>query len=85
VSFVAGVYTVSLGGGALLAGGRSTATLTIPGATNGMHVLMTPQSDVGAGVLYGAWISSANTITAWVSAIVALTPATVTYNISVQG
>jgi hypothetical protein len=83
MSFASGIYSVTLGGGALLAGGRATATVTVPGARSGMHVVMTPQSDMGAGVMYGAWVSANDTVTAFVGAIIALTPVSVTYNISV--
>lgn len=83
MSFNSGTYTVTLGGGALLAGARATVTISVPGARNGMHVSMTPQSDLGAGVYYGAWVSANDQVTAFVGAIVALTPVSVSYNISV--
>lgn len=83
MSFASGVYAVTLGGGTLLAGARSTVTLAVPGARSGMHVAMTPQSDIGAGVFYGAWVSANDTVTAFVGAIIALTPISASYNISV--
>jgi hypothetical protein len=85
MSFSAGPYTVTVGGGALLAGGRSTATVTVPGARAAMHVTITPQTDPGAGYMYGGYVSANDTVTVWIMAILALTPASTVYNVLVQG
>jgi hypothetical protein len=83
MAFTSGPYAVSMGGSALLAGARTTTTVNVPGAAVGMQVMITPQGDVGAGVIYGAFVSSPNTVTAWAGAIVALTPSSMNYNIYV--
>lgn len=83
MSFVSGQYTVTLGGGALLAAGRATTTVNIPGAAVGMHVSITPQTDLGAGVMYGGYVSSAGVVTVWIVTILALTPPSTVLNVGV--
>lgn len=84
MSFNSGQYTVTLGGGALLAAGRTTTTVNVPGATVGMHVTVTPQTDLGAGVLCGGFVSSAGVVTVWITTILALTPPSTVLNVSVS-
>ena len=83
MSFSSGPYSITLGGSVLLAGARATGTVTVPGATIGMHVQVTPQSDVGASALYGGYVSSANTVTVWLMGIVTVTPPSTVFNVSV--
>lgn len=85
MSFMAGPYTVTLGGGALLAGGRSTTTVSVPGARSTMHVKVTPQADLGAGVFYGGYVSANDVVTVWITTILAVTPPSVTLNVYVEG
>lgn len=84
MGFGAGPYTITLGGGALLAGGRTTGTINVPGATTAMHVKVTPQSDPGAGCMYGGFVSSAGVITVWMQVILAVTPPSVVFNATVE-
>lgn len=85
MSFRSGGYTITLGGGALLAGAMTSGTVTVPGATAGMHVKITPQADPGVGAWWYGFVSSANTVTVRVGAVVALTPASVVYSVEVEG
>lgn len=85
MSFDAGPYTITLGGGLLLPGARAIGTITIPGARAAMNVRVTPQSDPGPGALYGGFVSANDTVTVWVMVILSLTPPSVTYNVSVDG
>ena len=84
MSFAAGPYTITLGGGLLLAGARSTGTLTVPGARSGMHVMVTPQSDVGVSACYGGFVSSNDTVTIWIMGIVSVTPPSTVLNVTVS-
>lgn len=84
MSFAAGVYTVTLGGGALLAGVAASTTLTVPGAAVGMHVIVTPQTDPGIGCVWYGFVSSTNTVTVRILAVIALTPTSTVFNVSVQ-
>jgi len=84
MSFGSGPYTISLGGGALLAAGRTTGTINVPGATTGMHVKVTPQSDTGAGSMYGGYVSSAGVVTVWLQVILAVTPPATVFNVTVE-
>ena len=84
MSFASGPYTITLGGGALLAGARTTGTVTAPGARNGMHVQVTPQSDLGAGAMCGGFVSSNDTVTVFIMGILALTPPSTVLNVSVM-
>jgi hypothetical protein len=61
VSFIGGVYTITLGGGLLVAGARASGTVSIPGARAGMHVTVTPQTDLGASACCGGYVSSNDT------------------------
>lgn len=73
----------SIGGGALLAGARATATVSVTGATTSMAVAVTPAVDPGAGITWDGWVSSADTVTVEVIAVVAGTPTATTYNVRV--
>lgn len=84
MSFYSGVYSVTLGNGALLAGVAVTTTLTVPGAQVGMHVFVTPQSDPGIGCVWYGYVSAPNTVTVRVLAVVPLTPASTVFNVSVE-
>lgn len=81
--------TTSSIGGALLAGACDSGTVTVNGATTGMVATASPTSDpqtgttTGLGVTIYAFVSSANTVTVRVCAISAVTPNSVTYNVSV--
>lgn len=75
--------TVSIGGGALLAGACASNTVTISGATTSMPVVASPNTYPGDGSMWSAQVTSANTVTVKVCAIVALTPAGSTYNVRV--
>lgn len=85
MSFIAGPYTVTLGGGALLAGAKATTTVTIPGARSTMQVRVTPQSDLGASMSYGGYVSSNDTVTVWIMGTIAITPPSTVFNVSVEG
>jgi len=79
--------TAAIGGGALLAGQVAQGTVTIAGATTSMVATASPSSDpdsnLSTGIAIYAFVSSANTVTVRVCAIVAVTPAAVTYNVRV--
>lgn len=75
--------TVSIGGGALLAGACASNTVTVSGATTSMTVVASPNTYPGDGSMWSAQVTSANTVTVKVCAIVALTPAGSTYNVRV--
>jgi hypothetical protein len=75
--------TASIGGGALLAGGCSTGTVTVTGATTSMAVVASPTTYPGAGAYWQAYVSSANTVTVGVCATIALTPTASTYNVRI--
>lgn len=79
--------TSSIGGGALGAGACASGTATVTGATTGMAVAVSPASnpqvDASHGLAIWGYISSANTATVEVCAIVATTPNAVAYNVRV--
>jgi len=85
MSFISGPYTVTLGGGALLAGQFASTTITVPGATVGMSVTVTPQSDPGVGAIWHGFVSAPNTVTVRVGVIVALTPSSTVFNVLIEG
>jgi len=85
MGFTAGPYTVTLGGGALLAGARAIITVTVPGARSTMHVKVTPQTDLGVSMMYGGYVSSNDTVTVWIMGILAITPPSTIFNVSVEG
>jgi hypothetical protein len=73
----------SIGGGALLAGACSTTAVTVAGATTGMVAEVDPNTYPGDGSVWSAQVTSANTVTVKVCAIIALTPTASTYNVRV--
>lgn len=75
--------TGSIGGGALLAGACASGTVTVTGATTAMTVTVAPNTYPGDGTLFYGYVSSTNTVTVKVCAIVALTPTSGTYNVRV--
>lgn len=84
MSFDAGIYTITLGGGALLAGVAASGTVTVPGAAVGMHVIVTPQTDPGIGCVWYGFVSAPNTVTVRIIAVIALTPTSTVFNVSVE-
>lgn len=75
--------TVSIGGGLLIAGGCSAGTATVSGATTSMVAVASPVTYPGDGVQWQAYVSSPNTVTVKVCGIIAITPASTTYNVRV--
>lgn len=73
----------SIGGGALIAGQCASGTATVTGATTSMVALADPNTYPGDGTIWDAQVTSANTVTTKVCAIIALTPTASTYNIRV--
>jgi hypothetical protein len=71
----------SLGGGALLLGASATITVSVPGATVGMAVIVAPNTFPGLGVTWFGYVSAPDTVTVGITAIVALTPNASTYNV----
>lgn len=76
--------TATAGGTLLAAGGCQSVTTTVSGATTSMTAAVSPAADPGNSVQWQAFVSSSNTVTVRVCAILAVTPASVTYNIRVQ-
>ena len=76
--------TGSIGGAALSAGACTSGTATISGAASGMASLATPNTYPGDGVVWKAYVSSANNVTVAVCAVVAATPVSSTYNVRVN-
>jgi hypothetical protein len=75
--------TGSIGGGALLAGACTSGTMTIAGALPGMGVIVSPNTYPGDGTIWLGYVSSANTVTVKVCAILALTPTASTYGVRI--
>lgn len=73
----------SIGGGALIAGQCASGTATVTGATTSMVALADPNTYPGDGTIWDAQVTSANTVTVKVCAIIALTPTSSTYNVRV--
>jgi|SRR5882672_2946489 len=73
----------SIGGGALLAGACAVGTATVTGATTSMIALTDPVTYPGDGNTWEAYVSSSNTVTVKVCAIVAGTPIATTYNVRI--
>ena len=78
--------TGSIGGSALTAGQCSTGTVTINGANTGMvaNASAVTSGDPGAGFTVGAQVTSSNTVTVSVCAIIAGTPTASTYAVTVD-
>lgn len=78
--------TGSIGGGLLLAGATSSGTVTVSGATTAMGCNASPVSgnpSSGLGISVNCKVTSANTVTVWVGAVIAGTPAASTYAVTV--
>lgn len=79
--------TAAIGGSPLAAGACSSGTASITGAASTMSVAVTPsaaaQVDGTHGLSIYGYVSSANTVTVEVCAIVSTTPNSVTYNVRV--
>lgn len=75
--------TGSIGGSLLIAGGCSTGTATVTGAAVGMATIATPATPPGGGAQWQAYVSSANTVTVSVCAILSVTPPSTTYAVRV--
>lgn len=75
--------TASIGGGALLAGAVASGTVSIPGANIGMVANASPSIYPGDGFTWSAQVTSANTVTVRVTAVVAGTPNASTYLVRV--
>jgi hypothetical protein len=75
--------TASLGGGLLAAGGCSTGTATVTGATTSMTAVATPTTFPGNGNVWMARVSAADTVTVYLCAMVLGTPTASVYNVRV--
>lgn len=75
--------SASIGGNALLLGAVTTTTINIPGVRKGMSVIVTPTTYPGDGIDWSAYVSSNDTITVVVRALIAATPTLSTYNVRV--
>lgn len=73
----------SIGGGALLAGACTSGTVSITGATTSMVAIAAPNTYPGDGNIWSAQVTSANTVTVRVCAVIASTPTASTYNVRV--
>ncbi len=75
--------TGAIGGGALAAGACASGTATVTGATTDMAIVVTPVTYPGDGTDWKGYVSSANTITVKVCALVVVTPTSSNYNVRV--
>jgi len=75
--------SASIGGGALAAGACASGTASVTGATTSMVATSSPNTYPGDGAVWSSQVTSANTVTVRVCAIVALTPTASTYNVRV--
>lgn len=79
--------TGSIGGSPLTAGQCATGNVTVAGATTSMVAAASPVADpdpsLSTGVVWDAFVVSANTVTVRVCGLVIVTPAATTYNVSV--
>lgn len=80
-----GGTTSSIGGSALLLGACASGTATVTGATTGQNAIANTSdgSFLGSSFSIQANVSSSNTVTVNVCALVAGTPASKTYNVRV--
>lgn len=75
--------TSAIGGGLLLAAGCTSGMATVTGATTAMTAAASPVTYPGDGAQYQAYVSSANTVTVKVCALLALTPVSSVYRVRV--
>jgi hypothetical protein len=73
----------AIGGSALILGQTASTTVTVAGAATTMVAQASPASTPGAGFIWNAYVSAANTVTVTVTCIVAGTPNSVAYNVAV--
>lgn len=76
--------TGSIGGGLLTAASCTSGTATVTGATVGMVATADPATYPGDGAQFQTYVSSANTVTVKVCALLLLTPVATTYAVRVQ-
>jgi hypothetical protein len=74
----------SLGGGALLLGAVATTIVSVPGAQPGNAVSCSPNTYPGDSVDWCAWVSSNDTVTVRIRAVIAVTPTASTYSVWVH-
>lgn len=75
--------TGAIGGGLLSAATCTSGTANVPGASVGMVTAATPNTYPGDGAQFQSYVSSANTVTVKVCALLLLTPVSTTYNVRV--
>ena len=79
--------TGSIGGSLLAAGACTGGTATVTGATTSMAASASPVADpdpaLSTGVVWDAFVSSANTVTVRVCGLAAVTPNATTYQVAV--
>lgn len=77
----------SIGGGLLAVGATASGTVTVPSAAIGMHCEATATDGtnmIALGAIPTCTVTSANTVTVNVIAIITLTPSAKTYNVRVK-
>lgn len=78
--------TGSIGGSALLLGGCTSGTATVTGASPGMPVEVSPSDGTNiqaVGTVVSGNVTSSNTVTVNVCALLSVTPTAKTYNVRV--
>lgn len=79
--------TAAIGGSLLAPGACVAGTVTVTGATSAMTATASPSADpdstLSTGIAIYSFVSSSNTVTVRICAIVSVTPASVTYNVRV--
>lgn len=83
VSTPMSAVSASIGGSPLLAGAVASATVSVPGATVGNGVTVTPATYPGDAITWRGYVSSQGIVTVVVQAVVAGTPVAGTYNVRV--
>ena len=79
--------TGSIGGSALLAGACASGTATVTGASTGMPAIAAPSDGTNISALgtsISATVTSSNTVTVNVCALLAVTPTAKNYNVRVM-
>jgi hypothetical protein len=76
--------TASMGGSPMTVGQTITATAAVAGSTTGMAVVCSPVTYPGAGFVFDSYVSSANTVTVRLTAVVVGTPTASVYNVRVM-
>ncbi len=83
VATVLSATSASIGGGLLAAGSCASAATTVTGAATTMAVITTPQTYPGDGIYWRGYVSSADTVTVKVCAVLLSTPTASPYIIRV--